>query len=115
MALLTVPTSTEPFYDQISELDGINYLLGFRYNQREDRWYLSISEESGTPIITGIKLVCNWPLTGGFHDARLPPGVLTVLSAIDANQAPPGFDEIGPSRRCELHYLPATEATAAIA
>ena len=42
--ITTIPTDTfRLFWDQITTLDGVPYLLSFRYNSREKVYYLSIA------------------------------------------------------------------------
>jgi hypothetical protein len=105
MAVLIIPTTPgEPYYRQRTKLEGREYLLYFSYNQRIDRWYLSIFDELETPLLRGIKLICNWPLLRHYRfDERLPPGEMYALS-LDGNDEPPGFEELGPGRRVELVY-----------
>ncbi len=42
MATLTIPTSSDPFQKQTVRLDGIDFVLSLSYNQREERWYVSM-------------------------------------------------------------------------
>ena len=111
MSVLFVPTSSDPFYDQITSFEGVDYLLTFRYNQREDAWYLSIATAAdGVSQIEGIKLVTNWPLLAKRRAGRtLPPGDFLVVTNDDTNDAPPGLSELGEGLRCELTYFTADE------
>lgn len=110
MALLVIPTiPEEPYYRQKTNLEGREFLLSFSYNQRIDRWYLSIYDEEETPLLLGLKLVANWPLLRHYrYDTRLPPGELMALTT-DGSTAPPTLTELGPGRRAELVYLDSTE------
>jgi hypothetical protein len=109
MSILTIPTTLgEPYYTQTTRLDGRDYILHFAYNQRTDRWYLSLHDDENVPLIAGLKLVANWPLLRHYQwDERVPPGELTVAD-LTGDGTPPGLDDLGPGRRCELVYRPAT-------
>ena len=103
MENLVIPTSPDdPFYVQTSELEGIQYTLTFRYNQREDRWYLTIGDVSGADIVKGIKLVTGTDLLFYFDKPALPPGKLYVIST---DGEAPGLGELGVDRKAQLVYV----------
>lgn len=104
---LSIPTSPdEPFYEQQSTIDGVDYTLTFRYNQREKCFYLTIGDVDGVDIVKGIKLVCNWSLLLGHDDARLPRGRFMVLSHVTGNDDNPDLGDLGEGRRCVFYYFP---------
>lgn len=110
MSTLLVPTFENPFYDQITSLEGTDYLLTFQYNQREECWYLSISNAAGVLQVAGLKLVQGWPLLGGrFAGREIPPGELIVMTNDESDDSPPGLTELGEGKRCELIYFTADE------
>lgn len=101
---LLIATREEPYYQQRTRLDGRDYVLSFSYNEREERWYLSIADEAEAPIATGIKLISNWPLLHPYrYDPRTPPGQIGVAD-ISGNGSPPTQLELGEGKRCELLY-----------
>jgi len=108
MSVLRVPTFETPFYSQTTALDGVNYRLRFKYNQREDCWYLSIGTTDGIDLVNGVKLVVGIPLLRLFPDERLPPGDLMVYSD-GTSDGPPGLLELGAGKRCELWYFDRSE------
>lgn len=101
----------EPYQDLTVDLDGITFQLSFLYNQRFDRWYLSIRDAAGLPIVYGIKMVCLYNLIKTYNDERLPPGSLVVFSSIVTDQSPPGLSELGSGRRCSLYYIESGDTT----
>lgn len=105
MSLITLPTTDDPFYKQVTALDGVDYTLTFTYNQREDVFYLTIGDATGADIVRGLKLVCLWPLLLGQTDPRLPKGILMVVSNT-TDDSPPGLADLVSGGRCELVYLP---------
>lgn len=103
MSLITIPTTNDPFYKQVTALDGVDYTLTFTYDQREDCFYLTIGDATDVDIVRGIKLVCLWPLLLGKVDDRLPQGTLMVISNT-TDDSPPGIDDLIDGGRCELVY-----------
>lgn len=93
-----------PLYTIRVTLDGREYVLGLDYSEREDRWWLSVSDVAGTPLATGIKLVANWPLLHQRVSPDLPPGHLVAVDVSNSGGEPPGFADLG--RRVRLLYYP---------
>lgn len=63
MEVLEIPFQTDsPHYTQQTELDGKTYTLEFEFIEREGFWMLHISDQDGNPLVSGIKLVADWPL-----------------------------------------------------
>lgn len=107
-----IATHEDPYYQQRTRLEGRDYVLSFAYNQREERWCVSFSDEEGTPIASGIKLIANWSLLHPYrYDSRMPPGQLTV-SDISGDGSPPTQFELGEGKRCELLYWSRAELDA---
>lgn len=104
-AVLLIETSSDfAFYTQRARLDDRDYVLHFSWNEREGRWYLGIHDIEDDPIVDSIKLVTNWPLLRYYHsDPRCPPGELMVQT-LTSDDSPPGFDELGSDKRCQLNY-----------
>ncbi len=60
MAVLLVPRDDDlPNFEFLIELDGIVFRLKFKFNQREDVWYMDIFDELQVALRTGVKLVVN--------------------------------------------------------
>lgn len=93
-------------------LDGSDFLLEFRYNQREDRWYFDVSLTDGTVLVRGVKVVCGVPLLRRYADSRLPKGTLVALPNTPGNTAP-GLKELGEDKRVTLYYFELSEGVAA--
>lgn len=106
MAVVLIPTTPgAPYHTQKTRLDGRDYVLQFAWNEREARWYLSLFDEEEQPLALGIKLVANWPLLRFYRfDPRVPPGELMVVD-LTGDGSPPGLDELGAGKRCELTYF----------
>lgn len=108
MATLIVPVATDPFQSFRVRLDGTDYLLSLAYNQREDRIYLSLADNEENPIVSGIKVIANYPLLFRHRfDTRIPPGDLFAFDTT-SDGSPPGLGELGEGLRCQLTYMEAT-------
>lgn len=84
--MVIVPASTELLdYEQTTTLDGRDYRVQVTYNQRADRWYLSLSDQDGAPIAMGLKIVAEVSLLRRISDARRPPGYL-MCRDLQANE-----------------------------
>jgi hypothetical protein len=107
-----INTLEKPFYRQRTRLDGRDYVLDFAYNEREERWYLSIADDEEKPIATGIKLIANWSLLYPYrYDERCPTGEITVADR-QGDGSPPTLLELGANKRCELLYWTRDELVA---
>jgi hypothetical protein len=108
MAIVQIPTWPDPYYLQKVRLDGRDFVLHFAFNQREDRWSLDIHDDEDEPIVQGLKLLANWPLLRHYRwNESLPPGELIVMD-LTGDGAPPGLDELGDGKRCQLIYQATT-------
>lgn len=109
MAILTIPTTNDPFQRMTVRLDGRDYVLTLTFNQREDRWYLSIADDESAALLSGLKLQANWPLLWRHrYDTRLPPGeIMAAVTAVD--RSPPTLNDLGEGKRCELTYYDRAE------
>lgn len=98
-----IPTFTgEPLYRIRVTLDGREYLFEFDWNDREQRYYLSIGDIDETWIVRGMKLVSNWHLLRKCTNLIKPPGILMAVSLSD--DAPPTINDLG--IRVKLMYIP---------
>lgn len=108
MAILVVPNTRDPFQSLRSRLDGVDYLISLTYNQRENRIYLSLADNEENPIISGIKVVANYPLLFRHrYNVQVPPGELFAFDTTP-DGSPPGLGELGEGLRCQLTYLEAS-------
>lgn len=108
MAILTIPTTADPFYVQRTDLEGREYVLTFDYSTREGVWYLTIADDTETVLAAGVKLTVGLPLLYRFKDARMPPGLLFVYSST-GDDSPPGLADLAPGGRCTLDYMTSDE------
>jgi hypothetical protein len=104
MAVQIVPCDAALlFWSQTTTLDGVSYLLTFRYNSREAAYYLNIGSADGlTDYVVGAKLVVGFAL---LRPWATPPGELVVLSGSD-DDSPPRLGDLADGARCTLLYIP---------
>lgn len=108
-----IETSTTDYYwVQTTALDGTDYVLSFRYNSRENAYYLQISDTGGDVLLSGVKLVTNFPLFRSVTDSRLPRGELYALTSTN-DDSTAAFGELGRGQRVTLVYVSEAELVAA--
>jgi hypothetical protein len=108
MTAQIIPTADDPHYTQLTTLEGTTFLLAFDYSQTQDVWYLSMSTVDGELLCAGLKIVCIWPLTRTVADDRMPQGEI-LCTSLTADVSPPGLEDLLPSGRCMLSYIPSTD------
>jgi hypothetical protein len=94
MILIPTEFAGESHIEQRTALSGRDYVLRFDWNQRDGHWFLGLYQPSGAPIITGLKLVVNWPLLGARTETLRPPGELLVVDTRGLDEDP-GFADLG--------------------
>lgn len=106
MTAILVPTFNYPNYTTRIRLDERDYLFRYRWQTRTSRWKLDISTDEEELLISGLCLIVNWPLLRYYHaDDRVPSGEL-ICVATSPGTDPPGLEELGEGKRCELTYYP---------
>jgi hypothetical protein len=107
---LIVPTrSTGPLRQQVTALEGTDYILTFAFNRRDGYWYLDIADQDAVPISLSRKCVVNVNLLRRCADTRKPPGALILVDTSDTD-LDPGLDDLG--TRVDLVYYTAAELAA---
>lgn len=110
--MILIPTDTIlPFFYQTTTLDGTAYVLEFRYNQREQVYYLRILLPDQTVLAQGIKIVSNYRLLQAYANAKMPPGEIVAM-AQGVNDTPAALGELGNGQRVELVYYTRAEIEA---
>lgn len=106
--IVVIPTFEDPFYSTNVALEGSSYTFEFRYNQRENSWYLSISLPDGTELVKGVKIVCRKHLLQRCAEVRLPRGMLMAFPNT-SDDTTPGLLELGEDKRVTLIYYTSDE------
>lgn len=77
MANVVIPVTNEQGnYTLKCTLDNKVYGLGFRWNERYERWFMDIFDATNTLLIAGLPILEGWGLTDQFigRIAGMPPG-----------------------------------------
>lgn len=97
----------EPLYNERVRLEGRDYIFKFDYAGREDRIYMSIFDQDGVELLTGVKVIANWALTSRhLFNAGLPPGTLIPID-LEQDGTPPTLSDFG--TRVRLFYYSSDE------
>lgn len=97
-----IPTAPAAFYSTTIERD--TYLFRFKWQERNQSWYLDVETQNGTVLAKGSKLVPNMPLLRKNLDEG-PEGNLYVVSNTDITTDIPSRRNIGPTKDFELIYV----------
>lgn len=95
-----------------TNLDGIGYDLDFAWNQSDQRFYLDIFTEEGTPVACSLKVVFGIDLLANVSSDLAPVGVLTILDMEEefgSIPCDPSIETFGTETRHRLIYLDAEE------
>lgn len=93
-------------YETPIALDGVPFVLRWRWSDTESSWYLDIQDEFREPLCLGVKVVIGPKLAKRRLVAGMPRGVLV---AVDTSRqgAAPGIEDLGD--RVQVYYLGADE------
>lgn len=110
--MFIIPTDVnEENYSLQVDLDGVNYELSLRWNERSEAWFMAMALTDGTKLVSGIKLTTRTPLFTWFTSLDAPLGRLVIFDSSGTDEDP-GLYDLGIDRRCQLVY--ATEAEFAL-
>ena len=110
MPIEEIPTSTQlSHYEQEVELDGVEFKLEFRFVDRDDAWYLTISDTDDVVLRAGIKVVLSWSLLRLWAGSEAPAGEIVSVNQ-GAIPAPPTLNQLG--AEVLLEYLDEAEIAA---
>jgi hypothetical protein len=104
MTPVTIPFQPVSAFSESVTLDRNEYTLSFYWNTRGEFWSMNIADANGATIITGIRLVINYPLRLQHPQLALPPGEFVVVDPSGSNEEP-GRDDFTGNRNLELQYL----------
>lgn len=107
--LLEIPTRNDlPSYNQLIQLDGVNYYIFLYFNPRMDngagKWFISIADQNQNLLAGPVPVVSTWPLFDRFVELSIPPGMVYAFDTSGQNLDPGQFD-LGD--RVRLMYLEA--------
>lgn len=107
MSVFALPVRNDaPHFDFFTNLDGERYGFEFKWNEREERWYMSVLDSSGTDLLSGRKVVVGLSLIGRFSSSALPPGRIMAVDTQGTDTAP-GLNDLG--QRVQVLYFDESE------
>ena len=117
MSTLVIDTgvsATSEDFRQLTQLEGVEYLLRFQWMSREGAWYLGIYDQDENPLATWIKVVVQWDLLRRrrVREPRLPQGLLTAIDTSGQMLDPQTADELG--QRVRLRYVTTDDPALAV-
>jgi hypothetical protein len=83
------------------ELDEETFNLRLFWNDKDNTWYLSISDSEEEPILEGQRLVVGMPVLRHIVDRRRPFGELIAIDT-SGQDIDPGIGDLG--ARVQLYY-----------
>jgi hypothetical protein len=107
LILDTSTSATSTYWDQITQLDGIQYTFEFVWSARETCWYLNLLDQSENQLAMGLRLNVSWPLLRRFKNPALPQGILICIDTTGSGtdiQAPADLGQ-----RVLLEYITADD------
>lgn len=66
MASTILPLYSDPFYSYNIDIDNEAFRFTFRWNQRAEQWFMSITDSDDTVIIYNVALVATYPILRQF-------------------------------------------------
>lgn len=60
---VSMPLYAEQDYEYQVSLENVAYTFRSYYNSRNELWYMDLSLENGSSIVTGVGVVPNYPIT----------------------------------------------------
>lgn len=87
-------------------LASVPYLFQFRWNARDEAWYMNVREVDLTPIVLGAKIVLGCFIGRRSQHVLFRRGVI-VAHDITYQHQEAGYDDIG--KRVIVKYIPALD------
>lgn len=102
--------STAPFYTVGTTIENVQFLFDVRWNDRDQAWYFDLLDETGDPIVSGLKIVLGVLLGRRCRDPRFPSGAIFASDLSNSNREAT-LTDLGV--RVKLYYRPAADMVAA--
>lgn len=96
-------------FTHTSIMDGLEYSVQMLWNDASTSWYISIADYTGTVIISGVRLVSEYPLLTIYNSQDVPAGMLVCRQLSGSSIVSPTRDSFNDGTH-ELVYLTEEEA-----
>ena len=71
-------TNTSAWYTETVAIQGVRYTFTFRWNDREQLWFMTIGDSANNDIVAGVPLHWGRNLLSQYAGLPLPRGVFVV-------------------------------------
>lgn len=103
---LPLPADNTPFFEQRTQLDGVDYIFSFKFNETRNLWTFNMTGPDEEPVISGQSIYTGVDLLRRSVARSKPPGVLTAISE---NGDTSTADLAALGNRVNLYYFDAEE------
>lgn len=105
MSLVTITMYDTASFSESVTLDGNEYRLRFYWNTRGQFWSMDIADANNNPLVSGVKLIANFPLLIQHTEEGLPPGDFFIVDPSSKTQyVEPGRWDFTSGRNLSLTY-----------
>lgn len=77
--MFVIPFNDYPYFTTEVNLDGKIYGFTFQWNSRCSYWTISINDQQGNKVVSGVKVMSNVPLFDRFKKVLLPAGSIVPI------------------------------------
>lgn len=103
MTTRVIPWPQAPHWTMDVQLSGAVYTLRGRWNTRMGTWLLDLETGDGVRLLSGVRVVLEYPLLPRWRSDAMPPGELFVVCPTGRCNTDPGRDDIG--RDASLRFV----------
>ena len=84
---------TDGFFNQRTVIDGVTYVLTFRYNARMDRWILDVADANQNTLVAGAVIQGGWPVISRYRGIAIgiPVGAFLAIDMTLQGRDPQEF------------------------
>ena len=96
MATFELPTRQDlANYELEVDMDEVTFRLRFKFNSRDEAWYMTVLSANGEILRAGIKVISEWLLLRLWQDFNVRPAgeIITINLATEVTK--PGLEELG--------------------
>jgi hypothetical protein len=102
MAIFSVPVEPKnPNQRLFTSFEGTSYIIDFRWNERDEAWYMDIFTETEDELARGVKVALGAVILRKYSDDRFPPGKFFAAD-LENTHREAGLDDFG--ARVRLYY-----------
>lgn len=105
MSYVAIPMFDLADFSESVTLDGNEYKLHFYWNTRGAFWSMDIADANSVPLVSGVKLIMDFPLLIQHTEDGLPEGIFLIQDTNPNTQyVEPGRGDFVGGRNLELMY-----------